>query len=275
MREVFQRWGSHVGRHDPLYRAWPGPLRPPPAGAKFLPDELRRLMRAARDAGEARALGRELRADPAWLAALCRGFAARYCGTVTMELEHIPCSAARKWGYGQLRSVQHPLPKPHQRTVLKHLLRAEMFEHYLAKEFPASKRFSLEGCEALIPGLHALFETGSQRGLRQVFVGMAHRGRLNVLRNLLGKPIGQIGLEMEGKQSKFHVGDVKYHDGSGAAHHRACRDPALDPPQGGRGWRARGTHGLGGGGAGLEGRRELLHGQARRPPPEPPPPRRR
>ena len=213
MREVFQRWGSHVGRHDPLHRAWPGPLRPPPAGAKFLPDELRRLMRAARDAGEARALGRELRADPAWLAALCRGFAARYCGTVTMELEHIPCSAARKWGYGQLRSVQHPLPKPHQRTVLKHLLRAEMFEHYLAKEFPASKRFSLEGCEALIPGLHALFETGSQRGLRQVFVGMAHRGRLNVLRNLLGKPIGQIGLEMEGKQSKFHVGDVKYHMG--------------------------------------------------------------
>ena len=115
--------------------------------------------------------------------------------------------------YGQLRSVQHPLPKPHQRTVLKHLLRAEMFEHYLAKQFPASKRFSLEGCEALIPGLHALFETGSQRGLRQVFVGMAHRGRLNVLRNLLGKPIGQIGLEMEGKQSKFHVGDVKYHMG--------------------------------------------------------------
>ena len=62
------------------------------------------------------------------------------CNFFELQEPSSSSSAARKWGYGQLRSVQHPLPKPHQRTVLKHLLRAEMFEHYLAKEFPASKR---------------------------------------------------------------------------------------------------------------------------------------
>lgn len=90
---------------------------------------------------------------------------------------------------------------------------ADAFERFLADRFPASKRFGLEGCESVIPGLSALCARASRSGVSRIEIGMAHRGRLNVLHNLLGKPLGALCSEMEGHQSEFHVGDVKYHLG--------------------------------------------------------------
>ena len=88
-----------------------------------------------------------------------------------------------------------------------------MFERFFAQKFPASKRFGLEGCEALIPGLQAGCARLAVHGVQRVEIGMAHRGRLNVLHNLLDKSLGALCSEMEGHQSEFHVGDVKYHLG--------------------------------------------------------------
>lgn len=89
----------------------------------------------------------------------------------------------------------------------------EMFERFLATKFPASKRFGLEGTESIIPALHHFCQESARRGVVQLQIGMAHRGRLNVLHNLLGKPFGEVCAEMEGHQSSFRVGDVKYHLG--------------------------------------------------------------
>ena len=90
---------------------------------------------------------------------------------------------------------------------------AELFEQFLANKFPSSKRFGLEGCDALIPALHAFVRTTAGHGTERIEVSMAHRGRLNVLHNVLDKPLGALCSEMEGRQSAFRVGDVKYHLG--------------------------------------------------------------
>ena len=88
-----------------------------------------------------------------------------------------------------------------------------MFERFLATKFPASKRFGLEGTESVMPGLYMFCEASAQLGVNHMQIGMSHRGRLNVLHNLLGKPLGAVCSEMEGQQSPFKVGDVKYHLG--------------------------------------------------------------
>lgn len=93
------------------------------------------------------------------------------------------------------------------------LQRSGLFERFLAEKFPSSKRFGLEGIESVIPGLYMFFEKSAELGVDHVQIGMSHRGRLNVLHNLLGKPLGAVCAEMEGQQSPFRVGDVKYHLG--------------------------------------------------------------
>lgn len=79
------------------------------------------------------------------------------------------------------------------------------------------QRFGVEGCEALLVGLEALVARSAQHGVRRIEVGMPHRGRLNVLCNIMHKPPGALYGEMEGGQSEFHVGDVKYHMGQSAS----------------------------------------------------------
>lgn len=90
---------------------------------------------------------------------------------------------------------------------------ADLFERFLCSKFPASKRFGLEGTESVVPALHMFCQESSRLGVGHVQIGMSHRGRLNVLHNLLGKPFGEVCAEMEGQHSNFRVGDVKYHLG--------------------------------------------------------------
>jgi 2-oxoglutarate dehydrogenase E1 component len=139
--------------------------------------------------------------------------ASRYCGTLAIEYTHLFRQEELAWVQRRFESARTRLPPSARAAVLRHLIRAEGLELFLAARFPSSKRFGLEGCEALLPGLHALVEASAGHGVRRIEVGMAHRGRLNVLVNLLGKSVGALCSEMEGRQSEFSVGDVKYHLG--------------------------------------------------------------
>ena len=89
-----------------------------------------------------------------------------------------------------------------RKDVLYSLVRTAAFENFLTKHFPASKRFGIEGCEALIPGLIAIARRAGELGVTRIEIGMAHRGRLNVLHQLVGKSIGMICAEMDGEQSE-------------------------------------------------------------------------
>ena len=102
-----------------------------------------------------------------------------------------------------------------KRSILKRVLTAERLELFLGKHFPSAKRFGLEGAESLIPGLQALVETCGANGVTQIVVGMAHRGRLNILSNVFDKPLALICAEMRSEgRSDFNVGDVRYHLGA-------------------------------------------------------------
>ncbi|MGW8311145.1 MAG: 2-oxoglutarate dehydrogenase E1 component [Thiogranum sp.] len=143
-----------------------------------------------------------------------------YCGSVACEHMHISASDERRWIEQRLESTrgdwagQHP-PRV-RREILGDLTAAEGLERYLHRRYLGQKRFSLEGGDALIPMLDELVQGGGRRGITDVVVGMAHRGRLNVLVNLLGKAPGELFSEFEDQAAmdeRTGSGDVKYHQG--------------------------------------------------------------
>lgn len=158
------------------------------------------------------------RSQPMWwsLPSVVELMSSLYCGPLSVELSHLFTDAQQRWLVQRFEARGGPPPPAARARLLHDLVRADEFERFLSRKFPASKRFGLEGCEALLPGLWVLMERSAGHGVRHVEVGMSHRGRLNVLANVLGKPMGALCSEMEGKQSAFHVGDVKYHLGQSA-----------------------------------------------------------
>ena len=141
-----------------------------------------------------------------------------YCGTIGAEFAHVSDSTERLWLQDRFQDgrVQHRFSNEERRTFLRHLTAAEGLERYLATKYPAQKRFSLEGGDALIPLLDDLIQQGGQRGVEEIVIGMAHRGRLNVLVNVLGKSPQQLFSEFEGATTRTTCsgsGDVKYHKG--------------------------------------------------------------
>ncbi len=143
-----------------------------------------------------------------------------YCGTVACEHMHISASDERRWIEQRLESSHGDWAAQHTPQVRKELLRdltaAEGLERYLHSRYTGQKRFSLEGGDALIPLLDELVQGAGARGVTDVVLGMAHRGRLNVLVNLLGKPPGELfsEFEQEGElDARIGSGDVKYHQG--------------------------------------------------------------
>src|SRR5208283_554887 len=106
--------------------------------------------------------------------------------------------------------------RPDQKEkILRKLAEAVLFEKFIHKKFPGHKTFSLEGVESLIPALDAIIETGAGMGVKEFVIGMAHRGRLNTLANIMQKPISSIFSEFDGKEYEDRelLGDVKYHLG--------------------------------------------------------------
>ena len=151
-----------------------------------------------------------------------------FCGTTAIEYTHISDVVERNWlktafemglnvglpttGRDKKGGSLAPLTKEQQRKVLDILVRSDHLEHFLGSKFPAVKRFGVEGAEALLPGLHFLIERAAELGVEGVELGMAHRGRLNVLATLMQKPLGAICNEF--KEADDNVSDVKYHLGT-------------------------------------------------------------
>jgi 2-oxoglutarate dehydrogenase E1 component len=140
-----------------------------------------------------------------------------YCSSIGVEYLFIRDIEIVSWLKNKFEST-HNKPKysaEEKKYILKKLLRAVFFEQFLQKKFPGQKRFSLEGVEALVPGLDAVMEKGSELGIEEFIIGMPHRGRLNVLTNILRKPFEDVFSEFEGKEfdEEGLLGDVKYHLG--------------------------------------------------------------
>lgn len=140
-----------------------------------------------------------------------------YCRTVGAEYMHLQDPRQRRWLQERLESGYARTPREDQLRILRRLNAAEAFETFLQTKYVGQKRFSLEGGESLIPLLDAILSRAANGGLDEVGIGMAHRGRLNVLANIAGKSYGQIFSEFEGNQDPKSVqgsGDVKYHLGT-------------------------------------------------------------
>ncbi len=143
---------------------------------------------------------------------------ATYCGTVGVEYTHIQDPGPKTWLRTRLEEGQGAtaLGTGERLQILEKLSAAELFERFLHTKFLGQKRFSLEGAESLIPLLDTIVEDCPALGIRETVLGMAHRGRLNVLSNILGKSLESMFSEFEDSpliDSPFGSGDVKYHKG--------------------------------------------------------------
>ena len=140
-----------------------------------------------------------------------------YCGGFGVEFMNIDDPVKKKWLQKRLETLQdHPvMTVDEQRYMLKNLADSENFEQFLHRRYQYTKRFSLEGAETLVPLLAVLIDTMAQKGAQRVMLGMAHRGRLNVLANICNKPVQYILDEFDDEVlGSFDIsGDVKYHLG--------------------------------------------------------------
>jgi 2-oxoglutarate dehydrogenase E1 component len=148
-----------------------------------------------------------------------------YCGNIGVEYTYIADPERKEWLQERMESARNypALDSGSRRRVLEKVVEAEAFEKFLHAKYVGHKRFSLEGLEALIPLLDRILNDAAQQGMREVVMGMAHRGRLNVLANTIGKPLAQIFAEFEGNVTDPNLtqgsGDVKYHLGASGIHH--------------------------------------------------------
>ncbi len=139
-----------------------------------------------------------------------------YCGHIGFEYMHIPEETERAWLRERIEPYHLQAPSGEvRRRLLQRLTAAEGLERYLHTKYMGQKRFSLEGAESLIPLLEELIQRGGAQGLKEIVIGMAHRGRLNVLVNIMGKSPAELFEEFEGKvvHNSERSGDVKYHLG--------------------------------------------------------------
>lgn len=144
-----------------------------------------------------------------------------YCGTVGAEFAHVSDTDERLWLQDEFQSgrLNHRFSAEERRNILWQITAAEGLERYLHTKYVGQKRFSLEGGDALIPLLDDVIQTGGALGAEEFVIGMAHRGRLNVLVNVLGKAPSVLFSEFEGKYDTAQLtgsGDVKYHKGFSA-----------------------------------------------------------
>lgn len=148
---------------------------------------------------------------------------ATYTGSIGAEFMHITDVEQRRWMQERLETAggKYGRTPEQKQRILERLTAAEGLERYLHTKYVGQKRFSLEGGDSLIPMLDVMIRRGGEQGVKEVVMGMAHRGRLNVLVNTLGKPPRRLFDEFEGKfehdeNDLAHTGDVKYHMGFSA-----------------------------------------------------------
>ena len=150
-----------------------------------------------------------------------------YCGALGVEYVDVPDKERREWLQARMEPTRNhpPFAIEDRRRIVRLLLAADAFEQFLHVKYVGQKRFSLEGGATLIPMLDTLVETASSMGVEYIALGMAHRGRLNVLAHVIGKPLERIFSEFESDFAPVEVmghGDVKYH--LGYSSQRTCRN---------------------------------------------------
>ena len=140
-----------------------------------------------------------------------------YCRSIGVQFMHIDSIRVRHWIQNRVEGSENRirLTRSEQLRILTRLTDAVIFEEFIRKKYVGAKRFSLEGAESLIPLLDLAIEKAGQEGVREIVLGMAHRGRLNVLANIMGKSPGELFREFEDRHPQVNVGhgDVKYHLG--------------------------------------------------------------
>ena len=147
---------------------------------------------------------------------------ATYCGHIGVEYMHMTSTEEKVWIQDRIEGIrnQTDFTDMGKITILERLTEAETFEQFLNVKYTGTKRFGLDGAESLVPGLEQILKRGSQLGVEEVVIGMPHRGRLNVLANVMNKPFSAIFSEFQGTAAKPEdvqgSGDVKYHLGTSA-----------------------------------------------------------
>src|SRR6266487_2838728 len=210
---ALRNFGHLAARLDPLGSEPPGDpaLEPGPLG--LTPEIMARI-----PAGLLR-----IYVPGATLAEALPALRATYCGTISYEVEHIGSHVERVWLRQVIESGEHrkPLSADDRKQLLARLTAVETLERFLHKAYLGQKRFSIEGLDVLVPMLDLTVELAGVSGARRVVLGMAHRGRLNVLAHVVGLPYETIFAEFEGGRHvegtltpEGGTGDVKYHHGA-------------------------------------------------------------
>jgi len=143
-----------------------------------------------------------------------------YSSNIGFEFDHLGSASEREWLRDQIESgrLHQPLPAEGKKAILRRLTEVDGLERFLGRAYQGYKRFSIEGIDMLVPMLDAAIDSAAKAGAREVTIAMAHRGRINVLAHILGKPYKTIFGEFEGKHAaasaESETGDVKYHLGA-------------------------------------------------------------
>jgi 2-oxoglutarate dehydrogenase E1 component len=167
-------------------------------------------------------IGNVMGLETATLRQILAQLKATYCGKIGVEFMHIQDPAQKAWIQERIESIrnQTEFTAKGKLAILERLTAAEVFERFLDRKYTGTKRFGLDGGETTIPALEQILKRGSQLGVNEVVVGMAHRGRLNVLANFIGKPFSAIFSEFQGNPANPEdvqgSADVKYHLGTSA-----------------------------------------------------------
>ncbi|MDF1504487.1 2-oxoglutarate dehydrogenase E1 component [Roseisolibacter sp. H3M3-2] len=208
------------------------PLGSEPLGARELTPEHYGIAEADLEAVPASALGF---GDGRFRTAadVVRMLRTRYSGTFGLEYSHLASDAEREW-FRQMLKAEHEtraLTADERKAVLRRLTQVDGLERFLGFAYQGKKRFSIEGTDALVPMLDEAIAQSAARGAREVVIGMAHRGRLNVLTHVMGKPYEVLFGEFEGRHpdasSESETGDVKYHMGYRGRREVGGREVAL------------------------------------------------
>jgi 2-oxoglutarate dehydrogenase E1 component len=198
LAQAYRELGHLAAQVDPLGRKRPWPKALTLEAHGLAPEDLKKPLPPVFGAPTLEALLERLKAT--------------YLGPVGFELAHVE-PEERAW---LLAQVEAPWPKPPleaRKRLLRGLMEASLFEAFLQKKYLGAKTFSVEGLESLIPLLQETLEEAARHGVREVVLGMAHRGRLNVLAHVVGKPFERIFREFEEIFPEGYSGDVKYHLG--------------------------------------------------------------
>ncbi len=204
---AYRTRGHMMARFDPLERKRPSPPELDPAYYGFTEADMQRQFST-----QTMQFG-----DGLTLAAIVERLRNTYCRSIGVEYVHIDDVHIRRWLQARMERTENrlTLTQAEQFRILTRLTYASIFEEFVRKKFIGAKSFSLEGSESLIPLLDLAIEKAGEQGVNEIVLGMAHRGRLNVLANILHKPVRQIFREFADSDHEHYTGrgDVKYHLG--------------------------------------------------------------